>query len=123
MSKLKLVKLPGHPEAEDLEYWNKQFSEREPSQEELQQHNITIEEIDWGEEPDQSVLTLIKVGSETYKPSVADLEEWRQVFENAQGDPDFKIFTHDAVEIQRVEMSEEERMMIIVGAYSVVRPK
>lgn len=47
-------------------------------------------------------LTLIKIGSETYKPSPTDLEQWRQVFEEAQYDKDFKIFTHEAVTVERV---------------------
>lgn len=47
-------------------------------------------------------LTLIKVGSENYKPSPADLEQWREVFEAGQYDKDFKIFTHEAVQVERV---------------------
>lgn len=52
-------------------------------------------------------LTLIKVGGGTgeYKPSPADLDAWRQVFEEAQNDKDFKIFTHDAVTVERVGSS------------------
>jgi hypothetical protein len=49
-------------------------------------------------------LTLVKVGGggDNYKPTPADLEIWRQVFEEAQYDKDFKIFTHDAVTVERV---------------------
>lgn len=49
-------------------------------------------------------LTLVKIGGggENYKPTPADLEGWRQVFEDAQYDKDFKIFTHDAVAVERV---------------------
>jgi len=50
-------------------------------------------------------LTLIKIGSEGadgQHPSVADLEYWRQVFEEAQYDKDFKIFTHPGVAVERV---------------------
>lgn len=49
-------------------------------------------------------LTLVKIGGGEggYKPQPEDLEEWRQVFENAQYDKDFKIFTHDAVVVERV---------------------
>ncbi len=47
-------------------------------------------------------LTLIKVGSENYKPTPADLEYWRELFENAQYDKDFKIFTHEAVTVERI---------------------
>jgi hypothetical protein len=49
-------------------------------------------------------LTLIKIGGagENFKPSPADLEEYRRVFEDAQYDKDFKIFTHDAVTVERI---------------------
>lgn len=47
-------------------------------------------------------LTLVKIGGEDYKPSPIDLEGWRQVFEEAQNDKDFKIFTHDKVVVEKV---------------------
>ena len=50
-------------------------------------------------------LTVVKVGNDSYKPSPTDLEAWRQVFEQAQYDKDFKIFTHEAVQIDRVGAS------------------
>jgi hypothetical protein len=47
-------------------------------------------------------LTLVKIGSADYKPTFADLEAWRGVFEEAQYDKDFKIFTHEGVDVTRV---------------------
>ncbi len=47
-------------------------------------------------------LTVVKIGSADYKPTFADLEAWRSTFEEAQYDKDFKIFTHEGVDIQRV---------------------
>jgi hypothetical protein len=47
-------------------------------------------------------LTLVKIGSADYKPTFADLEAWRSVFEEAQYDKDFKIFTHEGVDVVRV---------------------
>jgi hypothetical protein len=49
-------------------------------------------------------LTLVKIGGGTdgFKPTPADLELWREVFESAQNDKDFKIFTHDAVTVERI---------------------
>ena len=47
-------------------------------------------------------LTLVKIGSENYKPTPADLEYWRELFENASYDRDFKIFTHEGVSIERI---------------------
>ena len=53
-------------------------------------------------------LTLVKVGGggDNYKPSPADLEMWRQIFEEAQYDKDFKIFTHDGVTVDRVGFNQ-----------------
>ena len=47
-------------------------------------------------------LTLVKVGSADFKPTFADLEAWRNVFEEAQYDKDFKVFTHEGVTVERV---------------------
>jgi hypothetical protein len=47
-------------------------------------------------------LTLVKIGNQEFRPSPVDLENWRHVFENAQYDRDFKIFTHDAVNVERI---------------------
>jgi hypothetical protein len=47
-------------------------------------------------------LTVVKIGSADYKPTFADLEAWRSVFEEAQYDKDFKIFTHEGVDVTRV---------------------
>lgn len=47
-------------------------------------------------------LTLVKIGSADYKPQPADLDAWRQVFEEAQNDADFKIFTHEAVTVEKI---------------------
>lgn len=47
-------------------------------------------------------LTLVKIGSADFKPTFADLEAWRSVFEEAQYDKDFKIFTHEGIAVERV---------------------
>lgn len=47
-------------------------------------------------------LTLIKIGSADFKPTFADLEAWRNIFEEAQYDKDFKVFTHEGVAVERV---------------------
>ena len=47
-------------------------------------------------------LTVVKIGSADFKPTFADLEAWRNIFEEAQYDKDFKIFTHEGVDVQRV---------------------
>jgi hypothetical protein len=47
-------------------------------------------------------LTIVKIGSADFKPTFADLEAWRTVFESAQYDKDMKIFTHEGVDVTRV---------------------
>lgn len=49
-------------------------------------------------------LTLVKIGGgdNGYKPTHADLESWRDIFAGAQANKDFKIFTHEAVTVEKV---------------------
>jgi len=47
-------------------------------------------------------LTVVKIGSADYKPTHADLEAWRNVFASAEFDKNFKIFTHEGVDIQKI---------------------
>ena len=47
--------------------------------------------------------TVVKIGTAgEYKTNYADLEHWRDVFAQGQGDKNFKIFTHEGVDIQRI---------------------
>lgn len=47
-------------------------------------------------------LTLVTLGTPDYKPTPDAIEQVRQTFETAQSDKDFKIFTTDALKIERV---------------------
>lgn len=47
-------------------------------------------------------LTLIKIGGAEHKPTPAELQQWRDQFEAAQSDKDFKLLTHQEVEVTRV---------------------
>lgn len=47
-------------------------------------------------------LTLVKIGSADYKPTPEDLEGYRRVFEEGTYDKNFKIFTHDAVTVEKI---------------------
>ena len=46
--------------------------------------------------------TLVKIGSENFKPTFADIEAYKSLFEQAQHNKDFKIFTQNDVAIERV---------------------
>src|SRR5690606_19826131 len=50
-------------------------------------------------------LTLVKVGTDGpdgLHPTAADLDAWRNVFEEAQYDKDFKIFSHAGIAVERI---------------------
>ena len=46
--------------------------------------------------------TVVKIGSADYKPTYEALETWRATFEAAESNKNFKIFTHEGVDIQRI---------------------
>jgi len=53
-------------------------------------------------------ITLISVGGNAdgeYRATEADLENWRQTFESAQYDKDFKIISHAGVKVERIGAS------------------
>jgi hypothetical protein len=50
-------------------------------------------------------LTLVKIGSAEYKPTPQDILEYRDIFEQAEADRNFKIFTHQDVTVERVGAS------------------
>src|SRR5271166_2817202 len=47
-------------------------------------------------------MTIVKIGSADYKPTMGDIEQWRETFEHAEFDKNFKIFTHEGVSVERV---------------------
>ena len=55
---------------------------------------------------DDNYLTLVKIGDENYRPTPADLEHWRDVFEEAGKDPNFTIFTHPGVEVDIIRIGD-----------------
>ena len=47
-------------------------------------------------------ITLIKIGSADFKPTPADIEAWRNAWSETQYDRDAKIFTHEAVTVEKI---------------------
>ncbi len=47
-------------------------------------------------------ITLIKVGSADFKATPEDLEIWRNAWAQSLADKNFKIFTHEAVTVERI---------------------
>lgn len=124
--KLTLVKIGGEnhqPSPGDLEKW-RDILEKAKTDPDFQlivsraesDKEISIEEIDVSEDPDY--VTLVKVNTDSNWVSKKDLEAWREIFEEAQKDPDFTIFTHSGVSVERVKVGRDTR--IIVGDAIVV---
>ena len=57
-------------------------------------------------------LTIVKVGGNGYTPTEADLKVWRKIFEDSKNDPDFKIFTHDAVSVTQLEVGPNSEVRV-----------
>ena len=91
-----------HPTVGDIDKWRRIFEgemEFEDFPEGKNQH-VSVETIDLSHKTNERSVVLVKVGSETHIPTEAELNEWRDIFEKAQYDPDFKIFTHPHVNIE-----------------------
>lgn len=119
MNNITLVKIPGLINKLDLEHWRKRFVNNLVTVDEMKQAGIVLEEIKINND-DNNYITLVKVGNDEYKPTPMDLENWQKIFEEAERDPDFKIFTHDAVTIERVKIENDS--IIITGDCCVIRP-
>lgn len=119
MNKLTLIKvgINGYrPSPKDLEYWRNCFKSGIMDPDEVERHGVVVEYLDLKD--DEDCLILVKVGSENYKPTPADLEAWRQVFEEARNDKDFKIFTHSEVHVEQIKLGKDTK--IIIGEAVVV---
>jgi hypothetical protein len=88
------------PSPQDLENWRDVFSGKKSLKDfpHMKSEHVTTEEIDTSSDKHQVVL--VKVGNNEYKPTASDLEYWRDIFEMAQYDKDFKIFTHHNINIE-----------------------
>jgi acetyl-CoA acetyltransferase len=103
--------LPKHGVApvseEDLDRWRQKFAENEKAAlaEGAISGEISVEPLPEKVEGEH-YLTVVKVGGDDYTPTCEDLEKWRDVFEDAKGDPDFKIFTHHNVEVEVIHVGK-----------------
>lgn len=106
MSKITIVKVgtidDELPSEKDLERWRENFETATKA--ELEEAGVDVSTVEINE--DENYITFVKVGNEDYKPTLDDLESWRSVFEDAMGDPDFKIFTHHAVTIEAIPIGK-----------------
>ena len=108
--KLTIIKVLGKKDgvtAEDLEKWREIFRTHQMTEEEAAATGeISIEHIPVHNEDNEHFITFVRLGGDNYKPSIQDLESWRDVFKDAEKDPDFKIFTHTDVDISVIAMGK-----------------
>jgi hypothetical protein len=108
-NKLTIIKVIGkngdYVTAKELEEWREIFANHRMSEEEaIDTGEVSIEHIDQSDDGDY--ITFVKIGDDTYKPTPKDLEDWRDIFEDATNDPDFKIFTHPGVEVKSIPVGK-----------------
>jgi len=108
---LTIVKIMGRDgivSQKDLEKWRNIFAEKRMTNEEaVATGEVEIESIPTSDpNSGENYLTLVKLGNEDYKPTPQDLQIWREIFEDAKGDPDFKIFTHPEVSIEVIKIGD-----------------
>jgi len=103
---IKVLTNDSKPTEADLEKWRQIFKDNRMTDEEaLATGEVDIEYLSADFE-DENYITLVKIGDEDYSPSMEDLEAWRDVFEEAKGDSDFKIFTHPGVTIELIALGK-----------------
>lgn len=112
MSKLTIVKVIGRGDpsffAEDMERWSDILASKRMSLEEAEKtKEVQGDHVDVAK-PDDSgeYITIVKVGSDDYMPTIADLESWRNLFKEAKDSPDFTIFCHPSVEISHIKIGK-----------------
>ena len=86
----------------DLDHWHEVFRTHSMSHEDaMATGEVKVEKVAVPK-PGEHFLTLVRVGSDEYQPSIQELEEWRQIFERASLDPNFTIFTHKDVNVDPI---------------------
>ena len=105
------------PTQEDLKKWRLIFT-GEMSEEDLfemyphmKSQPVETSTLDIDADPDYHRVLLVKIGDE-FVPTRADLEAWRQIFEEAANDKDFKIFTGTNIEIEEVKFDKAGKVLV-----------
>ena len=109
-NKITIIKVLPHegasPSAEDIQRWREIFHQNLMTpQQAAETGEVQIETLAEKQEG-ECYITLVRVGDENYSPTLKDLENWREVFEAAQNDPDFKIFTHPSIDISIINIGK-----------------
>lgn len=107
--KITIIKILGSGDKitiQDIERWREVFrSEKMTVEEAVATGEVEIQVLPELDESN-NYITVVKVGGDEYSPTIEDLENWREVFEEAKNDPDFKIFTHPAIEVDVINIGK-----------------
>jgi hypothetical protein len=102
---VKILSVDEQPTQTEVNRWRDVFANHPEEVQKFQEDGeIFVEKVPIPE--NEQYITLIKVGDDNYKPTYEDLETWRKVFEDAQKDPDFKVFTHSAVDVSVIHIGK-----------------
>jgi hypothetical protein len=101
---IKVLPINGGVNSEDLERWREIFRKNEMT---IAQAEATGEvAIEYVSTDIEKSIMLVRLGGPDYQPSTQDLEAFRDIFEQASKDPDFKIFTHRDVSIDVIKIDD-----------------
>jgi hypothetical protein len=108
--KITIIKVLGKddagPTVDDIKRWREIFALNQMTPQQAEETGeVQVETLSEKQEG-QCYMTLVKIGGEDFRPTFDDLESWKQVFEEAKNDPDFKIFTHPAVDIRVINIGK-----------------
>lgn len=103
---IKILPKDGTISQEDLNRWHEIFRNNlMTSEQAMQTGEVEVQDVPVPRSGDH-FLTLVRVGSDEYQPTLEDLSAWRDVFEQASKDPNFKIFTHKDVNVEVIELGK-----------------
>jgi hypothetical protein len=103
---IKILPKNGTISQEDLDRWHEIFRNNLMSVEDaVKTGEVEVQNLPVARNNDH-YLTLVRVGSDEYHPTMEDLENWRNIFDQASKDPDFKIFTHKDVHVEVIELNK-----------------
>ena len=101
MTIIKVLSNGGVLNKADLEKWRKIFAENRMTVEEaVKTGEVSATQFSQPDNDEFNYITVVKIGDENYQPTFKDLEAWRNLFEDAKGDPDFKVFISEAAHVE-----------------------
>lgn len=101
---IKVLPKNGTISKKDLDRWHEVFRTNAMTPEDaVKTGEVEVEYVPTAK-PGKHYITLVRVGNDEYQPTFEELEQWRDIFEEAAKDPDFKIFTHKDVFVETIDI-------------------